>query len=135
MEEIRNIIEINDNNYLDYLDLNVAALSFASSGAMGEAGGLYLISFSSKIYHANYLDGSISLDAVYTIFPFLDKCSFNIFDCKGCSNWKGFYMGAGNYLIVRESLYKKIKNRINCLEEEDLYEQWDKIVLEYLENK
>ncbi len=44
-------------------------------------------------------------------------------------------MGAGNYLIVRESLYKKIKNRINCLEEEDLYEQWDKIVLEYLENK
>ena len=38
-----NVIEINSENYNDYLHLDIIAFSFAGEGAQGEGGGLWMV--------------------------------------------------------------------------------------------
>ena len=45
-----NVIEINSENYKDYLHLDIIAFSFAGEGAQGEGGGLWMVTSDGKPY-------------------------------------------------------------------------------------
>ena len=49
-----NVIEINSENYKDYLHLDIIAFSFAGEGAQGEGGGLWMVTSDGKLYHTNF---------------------------------------------------------------------------------
>ena len=49
-----NVIEINSENYKDYLHLDIIAFSFAGEGAQGEGGGLWLLTSGGKLYHTKF---------------------------------------------------------------------------------
>lgn len=50
-----NVIEINSENYKDYLHLDIIAFSFAGEGAQGEGGGLCMVTSDGKLYHTNFV--------------------------------------------------------------------------------
>ena len=125
-------IDLNSSNYKDFLPINIVAYSYAKSGAMGEAGGVYIISKEGQIFHLNYVYGGITSDEVNIVCPPLKEQSQNFQLYK--ENWKDFNMGMGNYLTVHISIYDKFQEKIQNLNlsMQGLFQKWKSIVLEIL---
>ena len=126
-------IELNSSNYKEFLPINIVAYSFAKSGAMGEAGGVYIISKEGQIFHLNYVYGGIKPDEVYIVCPPLKEKSqnFNAYQ----ENWKDFNMGMDNNLTLHISIFDKFqekKQKLN-LNLGGLFQEWKTIVFEILE--
>ena len=68
-----NVIEINSENYKDYLHLDIIAFSFAGEGAQGEGGGLWMVTSDGKLYHTNFAY-TISWEQAILLCPTLQAC-------------------------------------------------------------
>jgi ADP-ribosylglycohydrolase len=116
-------IEITSSNYTNYIGLPIAAYSIASGGAMGEVCGVVIITREGKRYHTNY-GGQISEEELSHIIPGEKE------------GWHKEYLGFGNLLFVRESLWENVDKEaqalINKRKEEGrsdlLYNVWQEAV-------
>lgn len=135
-----NIIELNGHNYKAFLHLDIAAFSFARTGAMGERAGVYIITMGSKVYHLNYCDGTWPcLDMLYELIPVLKETEFYVFGGgETADSWYVEGLGMGNYLVLRETLrepMEKMKQKYSgLLKEKFLYNLWADFVLEILDS-
>lgn len=103
MEEV---VFINEKNYCDYLNLHVAAFSFAYGGAQGSGGEIIVITKESHIYRMNYAFSNMRIEMCYEVCPPLKDCIFGTFNVKKTPDgWKGVNLGAGNFLVLEDSLY------------------------------
>lgn len=114
-----NIIEVNTSNYTQYQNLDIVAFSFANPGAQGEGGGIKFVTSDKRICHTNYVK-SISLDEAFQICPPLKDCNFALFDASPPTGWTFFYMGGGNFLVVKDQFKDTIIKTIP----EGLYNHW-----------
>lgn len=87
---------------------DVKFFSIAETGAMGDPGGVLFYVKTGELYHFNYLYGDVDIRKVQDKFPTLAKCKFGLFgiDSSVPEGWKYVSLGAGNHLIVEESLYE-----------------------------
>lgn len=100
--------------------------SFAEGGAMGEMGGVLMVTSDGEVYHANHCFGDISYDDLVAVFPLLGKCSFRLFG-EGSTTPKGWNyvdLGMGNHLIVHEDVYLEFKKKIKGLRPSEIYQKW-----------
>ena len=126
-------IEISKSNYKDYSSLDIVAFSFAVPGAQGEGGGIYLITSDQNIYHMNFVFGDMTKDDAIHICPPLVDCRFALFGTdKIPEGWQYRYMGAGNHLFIRDSIFNDVYEMTVGLEEVELYQQWKYIVMKVL---
>lgn len=134
-DEIRQrTIEIYNSNYREYIPLDIVAFSFAVSGAMGEGGGIYVITEDGNVYHANIVYGDMSIDNVFLICPPLRDCQFSWFGAdKIPDGWSYHDMGAGNHLFVKGNISKIVKEMSVGLEPSELYQQWKVIVIQAID--
>ena len=103
--------------------------SFAEGGAMGEMGGVLMVTSDGEVYHANHCFGDISYDDLVAVFPPLGKCSFRMFG-EGSTTPKGWNdvdLGMGNHLIVHDDVYPAFKKKVKGLIPPQIYQKWVKI--------
>ena len=131
-------IELSKENYKDYLPLDIAAFSFAFAGAMGDAGGVVIITTDGQLYYFNYVYQDFSKDDVDAILPILSQCELPIFGetDRVPDGWRHISLGAGNNLLMRnqyvESFFKMHKEYAKTVDEINgcLYRSWLKLMLE-----
>ena len=130
------IIEISKSNYNDYCSLNIVAFSYAVGGAMGEGGGLYIITEDGRVFHTNVIRTDMTIDEAILICPPLGDCRFGLFGAAQIPNgWDYHYMGFGNHLFVKDDISKDVNEMSIGLEGHELYQQWKYIVMQVLSKK
>jgi hypothetical protein len=133
-------IELSKENYKDYLPLDIAAFSFAFAGAMGDAGGVVIITTSGQLYYFNYAYQDFSGDDVDAILPILAQCKLPIFGetDRVPEGWRHISLGAGNNLLIQNQyvkpFFKMHKEYAKTVDEIDgcLYRSWLKIMVKLL---
>lgn len=64
------------------------------------------------------------------VCPPLKDCIFGLWDVEETPNgWKGFRLGAGNFLLLAEPLYHQLKRQMFKLAPHELYGKWIDMVL------
>ena len=138
-----NTIEINKANVNDYIDLDIVAFKWAAGGACGEPGGVIFITSDGRVFHTNYAfpDYGITGDDLCRIFPPLSSFETGVFGGGVYPpEWKDQYLGLGNYLVVRESIWdaftRKAKKELEIRNAKGdsviLYNIWVEVVLKVL---
>ncbi len=136
-------IELSKENYKDYLPLDIAAFSFAFAGAMGDAGGVVIITTDGQLYYFNYVHQDFSGDDVDALLPILAQCELPIFGetDRVPEGWRHISLGAGNNLLMQnqyvEPFFKMHEEYAKKVNEIDgcLYRSWLKIMLEIVKGK
>jgi hypothetical protein len=131
-------IELSKDNYKDYLPLDIAAFSFAFAGAMGDAGGVVIITTDGQLYYFNYVYQDFSKDDVDAILPILSQCELPIFGetDRVAEGWRHISLGAGNNLLMQnqyvESFFRMHEEYAKTVDKIDgcLYRSWLKIMVE-----
>lgn len=124
MTNDKKIIEITSSNYKDYMNLDIIAFSFAGEGAQGECGSIILITSDGTVYHTNFIR-NIDIEEVFEICPTLKECTSDVFRFYAPKGWSSFYLGGGNFLIVKEEFQDAFAN----MDPYELYGQWIEILL------
>ena len=117
-----NVIEINSENYREYTHLDIIAFSFA-----GEGGGLWMVTSDGKVYHTNFAF-TITWEQAIMVCPTLQACDCDLFRTSPPEGWGSYYMGGGNFLIVKVP-YTEIFSQLDPY---DLYGNWIDILIEKL---
>ena len=123
------IIQICKEDMNDNLFKDVLFFMFAEGGAMGEMGAINFVKTDGKLYHSNYLWGDIKFEEVLESFPTLSQCEFGFcgIDSKVPLGWNYVNLGAGNHLIVNDTVYPQFKKLIkNYKHMSKIYRDWAK---------
>ena len=101
---------------------------------MGEANAFYAVNRNLEVYYTNMAPSDVDFLKLKEKFTILNDIECFVgsisFSEKG---WESFYMGYGNYLIIRDGYYKKFNqylkdNLTENYEHGELYKQWDEIL-------
>ncbi len=123
-------IYLSKKNYRDYLRLDTVAFSFAHGGAQGVGGEIIVITRNASIYRMNYVYGNMSMEMCEMVCPQLRECKFGFFDVEEAPfDWKGLSLGAGNFLVLEDSLYDRLREQIAEMSPYELYGEWMDLVL------
>ena len=128
------IIELSNENIDAIKYADIVAITIAEAGAMGEPNGFYIAMKNYDLYHTNLGNTPISNEKMLEVFPLLK--TFDCF-CGQVTNlngeWESFYMGFGNYLVVRKQYYDAImqyikENLPKDFQRGHLYQKWYEII-------
>ena len=128
MEE--NAITLTEENYAQYIPLYPIAFSMADGGAMGSPGEVIIVDKESNIYHF-WLQG-VEYETAKRIIPTLFECEFGMRGHnRPASGWHYFDLGAGNHLLIKDSLYNDFYPEVQGYMDRPalLYQRWLKLVL------
>ena len=123
------IIEIFDEIVKNINPTDIIAFSYASFGAMGEKGGIYIITKNRSVYHTNFLNGNISNTTLLQICPMLEHCFFAPLGGKAPEGWVMYYIGGGNYIIIAERLSEKFIEQLHTIPDDMYYKKWRDVLL------
>lgn len=130
---MKEVINIDDKNCLDYLNLDVIAFSFAYGGAQGCGGEILVITKAAEIYSMNYVFGDMTIEMCYEVCPPLKDCKFDVSEVEKTPNdWKGISLGMGNFLVLADPIYNRIGHNLLKLRPPFRYRVWRDMVLETL---
>ena len=135
-DDVKETIELSKANYTDYLPIDIAAIAYATTGAMGECGGITIVGRDSQTYHLNHAYGDWDKEDVCTILPMLKECDLDLLgNGKYPDGWYERYMGFGNHLLIHKSILPEIIEQTKNIEDPAvLYQNWLRIVTEVLKN-
>ena len=131
MEE--KVITITEENYTEYIPLDPIAFSMAEGGAMGSPGEVIIVDKNSDIY--NFWLQGVEHETAKKIIPVLFKChsaGWGMFRLnRPAEGWHYFNLGAGNHLLIRDSLYNDFYPEVQGYMNRPalLYQRWLKLVL------
>lgn len=124
-------IYINEKNYKEYLNLPIIAFSFAYGGAQGVGGEILVITSDGGIYSMNHVFGNMTIEMCEEVCLPLKYCCFGYVDVeKTPEGWKGIKLGAGNFLVLADSIYFKIKEELLKMAPHIRYGRWIDMVLD-----
>ena len=117
--------------------MDLVAFSFAAPEAMGYAGRIVIVGKDKRTYFLNYVRGDLSMEEVYEIPPLLKECNFGIFGGgKYPDGWSEMYMGAGNHLVVHQSILPEVEKETKSIKSTpELYQKWHDIIVGAIKNK
>ena len=127
----KKVISLSKQNYTNYLPLDPIAFSYAEGGAMGSPGQIIIIDTNNNIYDFYIYD--FENDIIKLIIPILFECQFGMFGHDiPTSGWHNLYLGMGNHLMVKESIFHEFYPKAVEYNEEPgvLYQKWIDLVLE-----
>lgn len=140
LEEIglvmKKVIYIDEKNYGDYKNLDIVAFSLAYSGAMGNPGEILVITKEARIYSMNYAYGDMTIEMCHEVCPPLRDCQFGFFEVEETIvGWKGVPLGAGNFLVLSESIYNQLKHELLEMPPHFRYDRWIDMTLNLLNKR
>ena len=123
-------INLTNENYAQYIPLDPIAFSMAEGGAIGSPGEVVIIDKNSNIYRF-WLQG-VEHETAKRIIPILFGCEFGMRGYnRPASGWHYFDLGAGNHLLIKDSLYNDFYPEVQGYMNRPalLYQRWLKLVL------
>lgn len=129
---------LTEENYTKYIPLDPIAFSMAEGGAMGSPGEVIIVDKNSNIY--NFWLQGVEHETAKRIIPVLFECEFGMRGHnRPASGWHYFDLGAGNHLIVKDSIYNEFHPKAIEIDYERrpamLYQRWIDFVLEINKNQ
>ena len=122
----KEIINLTEENYTQYIPLDPIAFSLSESGAMGTPGQIIIVDKNRRVYSYNIADirrelGMVIIPALYEFItgaPRLD--------------WHYYNLWMGNHLMVNDSIHNEfsLKAREYRWQIGVLYQKWLDLVLE-----
>ena len=121
-------ITLTKENYTQYLPLEPVAFSFAELGAMGSPGEIVIIN--QRSVHCFYVY-DFETEIIQRILPELYE---SLKSETSSLDWHKFYLGMGNHLFVKDSIYNEFALRAEEYKGQlgMLYQNWINIVLEII---
>ena len=137
----KKFITLTEENYTKYIPLDPIAFSMAEGGAMGSPGEVIIVDKNSDIY--NFWLQGVEYETAKRIIPTLFKCHFAdrgmFWQNQPAEGWHYFNLGAGNHLIVKDSIYNEFRPKAIEIDYERrpamLYQRWIDFVLEINKNQ
>lgn len=127
---MKELLHINKENYEDYLNLDIIAFSFAFGGAQGSPGEIIVVTKDAQLYNMNYCYDNMTVEMCYEVCPPLKGCSFGMFEVeKTPIGWEGISLGAGNFLVLAETLYNQLIQEMSEIPPYTLYGRWINMVI------
>ena len=129
-------IELTLKNYHSLLPLKIVAFSYASPGAMGDAGGVDIVTTDSCVYYLNYVWGDIDEKQIEEILPITMPVDID----KIPDEWFHIYLGCGNDLFVKQEYVEPLRLAWNEYEQTpqghhgSFYNAWQKLLTNLLRN-
>ena len=128
---MNNVIELSNKNII-----NIIGITISVTGAMGESDCLNIVTKDMMLYHLNLNHSNIKKDIILEKIPLLKTIKFTFASIRYLEiEWKWFYMGHGNYFIIRNNNYKIIKDYIDVklnkqinIRCRELYQNWYNIL-------
>lgn len=125
------VIELTQENYKNFLPIDVLAFSFAKPGAMGSPGEIIIINNKSAVYSFNISNFESVL--IKEIIPIFFECKFGLFGHDILpTGWSSVYLGAGNHLILHDTISVEFARRVReCMSGSNnwsLYKNWISVV-------
>ena len=129
----KKVINLTEENNSQYLPLDPIAFSMAEGGAMGSPGEVIIVDKNSDIY--SFWFQGVELDTAKRIIPTLFECKFGMRGhIRPAKGWHYFDLGAGNHLMVKDSIYNDFHPKAVEIDYERrpvmLYQRWINFVLE-----
>lgn len=127
-------IELTSKNYRSFLPLEIVAFSYASSGAMGDAGGVVIVTTDCCIYYFNYVWGDIDEKQMEEILPITIPADIDSLP----DEWYHMYLGCGNNLFVKQEYAERLRLAWQKYEQtlegrhSSLYNAWPQLVTDLL---
>lgn len=111
--QISDLATINQNE--------IMFVHWAESGAMGEAGEIKIVAKQNEcvnVYLGNYVCGNLYIEQIRKEIPLIDSFikSGNVI-----TGWKYEYLGMGNHLFVKDTIYDDFRRIVGDAVEEELY--------------
>lgn len=132
------VIEFDRKNLNKSFFKDILFFMIAEGGAMGEPGAINFIKADGKMYHLNYVYGSIKIEEIYCVFPILKECKFEMFgmNSKNPDGWKYVSLGMGNHLIVKNYVNAQFQEQIRKYKSEgEIYQNWSKLAKYIIDSK
>ncbi|MBR3382022.1 MAG: hypothetical protein IKG85_03155 [Clostridia bacterium] len=120
-------IELNNSTFSRSILDKATFFQIAEGGAMGEPGGIIILTEDGTVYHANYCFGDLKWETIQHAFPIIEQCRFGMFgiDSEVPNGWNYVNLGMGNHLIVRQDRYDKFSPLISdCKSPGEIYQKW-----------
>lgn len=129
------VITLTADNYTQHLPLpEIVAIAYTSGGAMGDAGGVDMITSSGATYYFNLKHTDLTDEDITKICPILpdywEKIELPL-------EWgTEYYLGMGNHLFIHESIAEPFRLCVERfrLEHVDLYAVWFGLLLDLLKH-
>ena len=124
------IIRLDKDNIKDINYDDVVAITIAEGGAMGEANAFHVVLKDLRHYYINLGIADFSKEDFFRTFPVMKTFSCFFGNVNNLENgWKWYYMGFGNYFLVREEYFELVGKYIKENFGEDLgdgrlYQKW-----------
>ena len=129
-------IELNRQNMKDLLQEDIVFYSVADTGAMGEHGGVEILTKSGRFFHTNDIEREVFFDYLATKIPLLK--AFAVFCgiiCKMPEGYKYYDLGMGNSLLVKDEYVADFDRKVKKNKEKViLYGKWKDIALETIKS-
>lgn len=116
---------------------NAQFIMIAESGAMGEAGAVYIMTQGGSIFHCNYVYGDVKLAKLFRSVPVLKEWNEGLYDDNSSTNgWNFVYLGAGNNLFIREDAYDEFFDIMGTDKNpSELFATWLSVAWQIIEKK
>ncbi len=132
------MINITKDNINDIKYRNVVAITYAEAGAMGEEFGFHVVLKDLMHYYVNLGDADFTKEEFYHAFPLMKtfRCFYSrVENLK--RGWTCYYMGYGNYFLIRSKYAKKVDKYIKDnfkknWQDGELYKKWYTMVKDVL---
>lgn len=126
MDIIPQEIKITKENVKDFFDLDIVAFAIAYAGAQGDPGSLIIVTSDSKLYYTNHILYGLPGEDVYALCPIIEECKFALASMQAPDGWQSVYLGGGNFLVIKDSLWECLKDRTENL----TYNEWKQTIFE-----
>lgn len=131
-------IEVGKEDLEQLQGLEIVAFQIAEPGAMGYHGGVFFVTSDKKVYSTCYLEPSaytgnhrgMSYQDLESVFPPLKEFDHGLFGHNPVipEGWHYSYLGCGNHLLVKGSMWVSFEKKVAKLEKEHpetiLYNLW-----------
>ena len=136
-------IILSSTNYQTYLPIDIVAFSWAFGGAMGDPGGVNIMSAYGKWFYFNWAFGDLTEAQVDEILPIISKCQLPMYGDtdKVPDGWKHIYLGCGNNLLLKVQYVDLLSNSWEEFSKTEegkgriLYSSWLKLMFEIVTSR
>lgn len=139
--ESTKIIKLDKDSIKDINYSSVVAITIAEEGAMGEQNAFHVVLNDLSHYYVNLEVADFPSEDFFKTFPVMETFSCFFGNVNNLENgWKWYYMGFGNYLLIREKYDDKVSKCIkenygDDLGDGRLYQNWYNVLKKTIGDK
>lgn len=115
-------IRLMQNNFMQYLPMDIVAFTFAEGGAMGCPGHMEFITSDGADYYADAYE-DLTDEEMRIICPVFYDCIIIPRELRNipAPGWQGLYLSPGNHMFVKDSIWDEFSRGMETVRLQDVW--------------